>query len=104
MRYIHPQETTNATDIGVSLRSKRVWTSAYLLSILLLAAILSFLVIKTVAKIEDKYLESHRVFLDCIAYQKHLFDLWLASHHASRFQLAWNELINPVDGGEIPPL
>jgi hypothetical protein len=104
MRYIRPQETTNATDLGVSLRSKRVWTSGYLLSSVLLAAILSFLVIKTVAKIEDKYLETHRVFLDCIVYQKHLFDLWLASHHASRFQLAWNEIINPVDGGEIPPL
>jgi hypothetical protein len=67
------------------------------------SASLTFFVVHSVARIEDKYFQSHRVFLDPAVYQEHLFKLWEASQHHNRFELAGNELTNAVDGGQVPP-
>jgi len=68
-----------------------------------LSAGLAFFVVHSVARIEDKYFETHRVFLDPAVYQEHLYKLWEASHQHDRFELAGSELTNPIEGGEIPP-
>jgi hypothetical protein len=68
------------------------------------SALFTFFVVHSVARIEDKYFETHRVFLDPAVYQEHLFKLWEASHQHDRFELAGNELTNPAEGGGIPPL
>jgi hypothetical protein len=70
---------------------------------LLVSAVIAILTTNTVARIEDKYFQTHRVFLDPAVYQEHLFKLWLASHEKSRFELAWLEFANPPVEG-IPPL
>jgi hypothetical protein len=74
------------------------------LSFPVLSAALTLFVVHSVGRIEDKYFETHRVFLDPAVYQEHLYKLWEASHQHNRFELAENELTNPVEGGEIPPL
>ncbi|PWT85853.1 MAG: hypothetical protein C5B58_02405 [Acidobacteria bacterium] len=71
---------------------------------LIISAALTLLVTQTVARIEDKYFETHRVFLDPGVYQEHLFKLWQASHEKNVFELAWTELSDPAEGGDIPPL
>jgi hypothetical protein len=68
------------------------------------AAGLAFFVAHSVARIEDKYFETHRVFLDPAVYQEHLYKLWEASHHHDRLELARDELTNPIEGGSVPPL
>jgi hypothetical protein len=74
------------------------------LSFPVLSAALTFFVVHSVARIEDKYFETHRVFLDPAVYQEHLFKLWEASRQHNRFELAESELTDPIEGGEIPPL
>jgi hypothetical protein len=74
------------------------------LSFPVLSAALTFFVVHSVARIEDKYFETHRVFLDPAVYQEHLYKLWESSHQHNRFELAESELTNPIEGGEIPPL
>jgi hypothetical protein len=69
-----------------------------------LSAALAFFVVHSVARIEDKYFETHRVFLDPAVYQEHLYKLSEASHQHNRFELALSELTNPIEGGAIPPL
>ncbi|PWT81821.1 MAG: hypothetical protein C5B58_09240 [Acidobacteria bacterium] len=68
------------------------------------SALFAFFVVHSVARIEDKYFETHRVFLDPAVYQEHLYKLWEASHQHNRLELAGNELTNPAEGGGIPPL
>lgn len=70
---------------------------------ILISVAFTILVTKTVARIEDKYFQTHRVFLDPAVYQQHLFKLWQASHEKSRFELAWTELSSSPEEG-IPPL
>jgi hypothetical protein len=74
-----------------------------LLLFFFLALILTMLVTHTAARVEDKYFQTHRVFLDPAVYQEHVFKLWQASHDHSRFELAWNEFANPPEE-DIPPL
>jgi hypothetical protein len=93
-----------AAELSLQPREKEPFRWYLPLSFFLISAVLTFLVSHTVAQIEDKYFQNHRVFLDPAVYQEHLFKLWQASHEKSRFELAWNELTNPAEGGEIPPL
>ncbi|HYZ74663.1 MAG TPA: hypothetical protein VE641_16410, partial [Chthoniobacterales bacterium] len=72
-----------------------------LLFYFVVAAVCSFLVIHSVARIEDKYLQTHRAFLDPAVYQEHLFKLWELSHQKSRWQLIGMELSDPAESGEI---
>jgi len=61
-----PRTTSSRSQLVASSpdSKKRFCIAGYLLSILVLAALPTFMVTKTVAKIEDKYLETHLVFLD----------------------------------------
>jgi hypothetical protein len=68
------------------------------------SALFTFFVIHSVGRIEDKYFETHRVFLDPAVYQEHLYKLWEASRQQDRLALAETELTNPIEGGAIPPL
>jgi hypothetical protein len=85
-------------------RKKGAFRWYLVLSFLVISASLTCFVVHTVARIEDKYFQTHRVFLDPAVYQEHLFKLSQASHQKNRFELAWSELANPAEGGEIPPL
>jgi hypothetical protein len=65
------------------------------------AALAASYVTYTVARIEDKYLEGHRVFMDPLHYQLHLFHLWELSKTKSRFDLVLEELSVPAEDGNI---
>lgn len=64
---------------------------------LLVAVMLTFLVIRTVARIEDKYLQTHPPFFDPLSYQCHQCQLWLESQHEPRLKLALEELSQDTD-------
>jgi hypothetical protein len=77
--------------------------SAWRLLILLpiIAALATSYVTYTVARVEDKYLEGHRVFMDPLHYQLHLFHLWEQSKTKSRLDLVLEELSVPAEDGNI---
>ena len=56
------------------------------------SALFTFFVVHSVARIEDKYFETHRVFLDPAVYQEHLYKLWEASHQHDRLELASDQI------------
>jgi len=63
----------------------------------LIAAILTLLVARTVARIEDKYLQTHLLFFDPLSYQCHQCQLWLEAQHKPRWELALEELSQGTD-------
>ncbi|MBV8224229.1 MAG: hypothetical protein JO232_03445, partial [Verrucomicrobia bacterium] len=67
------------------------------LLILIFAALLTLIVVHSVARIEDKYLQTHAPFFDPLAYQYHQWELWIKSQHTSRFPLALSELSQTAD-------
>jgi hypothetical protein len=67
------------------------------LSFLFAAVILAWLVVHTVARIEDKYLQTHPPFFDPLSYQCHQCQLWLESQSTPRLELALEELSQDTD-------
>jgi hypothetical protein len=64
---------------------------------LLVAAFLTFVVTHSVARIEDKYLQTHAPFFDPLSYQCHQLQVWLESQHKSRLDLVLEELSQDTD-------
>jgi MFS family permease len=67
------------------------------IAFLVVAVVLTFLATHSVARIEDKFLQTHPLFFDPVAYQYHQCELWVEAKHTPRIELALGELSQDID-------